>query len=585
MPGMSCESKLPTVLALAAALQMFAPFTGADENAALSGTWESKKIFGPTDDGPVLLLDSGDGMLADFAGHIVPVDRAENFVGFDIPGSGRFEGELETDGTVRGHWQQQPSKFDGNVFATPVRMQRRTDGWQGTVVPQQDSGTFYLLLHPADGLLAADLINPERNIGIFSKLTRLESSGDALSLFGRFRGRGDESLMLRGRFYEDDNVMSFRVPGRGGVYEFTRVDPVAVSGFFARTPGSEFTLMVPPALDDGWKTGTLDEANIDPTLLIEMIRTEILPVAQSSSELSIHAILIARHGKLVLEEYFHGYRRDQPHDSRSASKGVTSVLAAAAMQAGFELAWDTPVYALLDDDALQREPARGAITLRHLVNMNSGLDCDDRNPDSAANEDQLWDNADELDFYQHTLDVDIVGEPGSRAAYCSASANLAGGLIAAAADQSLLLLIDRLLAEPMDIQRYSVPLPPDGHPFMGGGIRWLPRDFLKFPQLILDAGAWNGRQIIDNETATRLVTPEVKIDGGRDYGYLWWTIDYPLDSGVVRAHFMAGNGGQIAMLIPELDLAIVFNAGNYSDRVSFRIQEELIPRYILPAVR
>jgi CubicO group peptidase (beta-lactamase class C family) len=103
--------------------------------------------------------------------------------------------------------------------------------------------------------------------------------------------------------------------------------------------------------------------------------------------------------------------------------------------------------------------------------------------------------------------------------------------------------------------------------------------------LILDAGAWNGRQIIDNETATRLVTPEVKIDGGRDYGYLWWTIDYPLDSGVVRAHFMAGNGGQIAMLIPELDLAIVFNAGNYSDRVSFRIQEELIPRYILPAVR
>ena len=47
---------------------------------------------------------------------------------------------------------------------------------------------------------------------------------------------------------------------------------------------------------------------------------------------------------------------------------------------------------------------------------------------------------------------------------------------------------------------------------------------------------------------------------------------------------MGGNGGQIAMLIPELELAVVFNAGNYSDRVGFRIQEELIPNYILPAI-
>jgi CubicO group peptidase (beta-lactamase class C family) len=120
---------------------------------------------------------------------------------------------------------------------------------------------------------------------------------------------------------------------------------------------------------------------------------------------------------------------------------------------------------------------------------------------------------------------------------------------------------------------------------MGGGIRWLSIDFLKFPQLMLNEGSWNGRRIIAREEAERLITPEVQIDGGRDYGYLWWTTDYPLESGVVRTHFMAGNGGQIAMLVPDLDLAIVFNAGNYSDRVSFRIQEELIPRYILPAVR
>ena len=81
-----------------------------------------------------------------------------------------------------------------------------------------------------------------------------------------------------------------------------------------------------------------------------------------------------------------------------------------------------------------------------------------------------------------------------------------------------------------------------------------------------------------------MLTPEVKIDGARDYGYLWWTVDYVLGDRSVRAHFMAGNGGQIAMLVPELDLSIAFNAGNYSDSVMVRIQNELIPEYVLPAV-
>jgi CubicO group peptidase (beta-lactamase class C family) len=170
------------------------------------------------------------------------------------------------------------------------------------------------------------------------------------------------------------------------------------------------------------------------------------------------------------------------------------------------------------------------------------------------------------------------------AKYCSASANLAGGAIAFAANQDLLRLLDRLVAEPMDINHYSVPISPDGHPYMGGGIRWLPRDFLKFPQLLLDGGAWNGQRVLSRENARRLSTPVVKIDDGRDYGYLWWTVDYPFRERTVRAHFMGGNGGQIAMLVPVLQLGIVFNAGNYSDRVMFRIQEELIPEYILPSI-
>ena len=58
----------------------------------------------------------------------------------------------------------------------------------------------------------------------------------------------------------------------------------------------------------------------------------------------VHALLIARHGKLVVEEYFHGMTRDQPHDPRSASKSITSTLFGAAIQAGLPVSVSTKVY-------------------------------------------------------------------------------------------------------------------------------------------------------------------------------------------------------------------------------------------------
>ena len=46
----------------------------------------------------------------------------------------------------------------------------------------------------------------------------------------------------------------------------------------------------------------------------------------------IQGILIARHGKLVLEEYFHGEHRDKLHATRSAAKSLTATLIGAAIE-------------------------------------------------------------------------------------------------------------------------------------------------------------------------------------------------------------------------------------------------------------
>ena len=71
---------------------------------------------------------------------------------------------------------------------------------------------------------------------------------------------------------------------------------------------------------------------------------------------------------------------------------------------------------------------------------------------------------------------------------------------------------------------------------------------------------------------------------GQRYGYLWNSYEYPYRDRKVRGIFAAGNGGQIFMAIPDLDLVIAFTGGNYADASLFIPQRRLVPEFILPAV-
>ena len=570
--------------------------------ADLIGVWEAKRNFGPEVRGTLTITQSAGSWRAEIAGFAVSATMEANLISFEIPGArGEFRGRLKSDGgQIIGHWIQpaRVSGFRGARRASPVALKSYgKDRWRGEVIPLEDELTLYLVASGRDdGSVGVFLRNPERNLGVFLNVDRLERTGDTMKLIGRRatshadlmerRNIGQEEILAEGIYRTSGDQLTIYFPSLGASFDFKRVVNDEVNGFYARgrNPGA-YHYTPPPSEDDGWATGTLGEAGISLEPIRKLIETIIYPPPKSVHDPYIHGLLIARHGKLVLEEYFHGFHRQKPHDTRSASKSLTSTLLGAAIQHGLPLSASSRVYKTVYGDDLppDLDARKRKMTLEHLMTMSSGLDCDDRDLSSRGAEEVIIKQTEYPDRHRYELALPTVREPGEKAVYCSASADLVGGVLSAATRQELPELFHALIAEPLQVGRYYMVLTPAGHAYMGGGIYWLPRDFIKLGQVMLDGGIWDGHRIVSKEWASRATAPLVALRGLR-YGYHWWSVEYPYRDGTVRAFFASGNGGQVVMGIPKLDLLVAFFAGNYSDPVLSKIRAEFIPQYILPAV-
>jgi CubicO group peptidase (beta-lactamase class C family) len=556
---------------------------------ALVGIWRSEQVLSSPVRGELLLEARGAEWRANIGAFTAAVQRRGNEITFTLPGNqGDFRGYIKGDGaSIDGHWIQPPGIINTNRYASPVHFSR--DGksrWKGQVIPLEERMSLYVSVQrAADGALTAFIRNPEFNdfrrrtfqVKFVAGNVELSSKGQTL------KGQYDAKM---------DRLSLAAIEGAPSVL-FTRRNHDDAIGLYPRTqPSAEYVYRQPPARNDGWATAQLSDVGMNATQLGQLVQ-KIVSADPADNPINIQSLLIARHGKLVLEEYFYGFDKDRPHDVRSAGKTLAPVLLGIARDHGAAVSPATPVYSMFPEykSFANWDSRKPKLTVRDVMTMTSGLACDDNDDDSPGNEDNMQSQNKQPDWYKYTLDLPMASEPGgSHAVYCSADLNLVGGVVRHVTEKWLPQFFELNYARPLGIDRYFLNLMPTGEAYMGGGAYLLPRDQLKLGQLYLSGGLWNGRRVVSKEWVDESTKkhstfpPNIKDEPEHDYGYGWHERNFiKVGDHVYRDYAAGGNGGQLVIVIPDLDMVVGINGGSYGDFRWYRWELDLLPQYIVPS--
>jgi CubicO group peptidase (beta-lactamase class C family) len=331
----------------------------------------------------------------------------------------------------------------------------------------------------------------------------------------------------------------------------------------------------PDALDDGWAVASFEDEGVQRPWL-EWLEHD---VAEGTLE-EPDAVLIARNGKLVYERYWNGFTREDAHDLRSATKSVTSLLVGMAHERGVLPDLDAPMLSLLPDLAPVRnpDPRKDRITLRHLLEMRTGLSCDDWDAGSPGNEEKMYDTD---DWARFMVDVPMKEEPGTVTRYCTGGVVLLGAILERASGLSIPDLSRQWLFQPLGVGDFQWEPAGKRGTDTGGHLRLRPRDFLKLGQVYLDGGTWHGERLVSEAWVSESGAPHSDLGDAR-YGRLWWSTRFVIQGTPVEVTFARGNGGQYVFVAPSLGLTAAFTASHYNEAGS-ALPLTLFGRYVLPA--
>lgn len=278
------------------------------------------------------------------------------------------------------------------------------------------------------------------------------------------------------------------------------------------------------------------------------------------------ALIVARHGRIVYERYGPGFTSASRYDTASMHKAVVALLVGAAVSDGKINGVDDRLSRYLPELA---GDARGDITLRQLLEMNSGL----RTPplsDSSASP-----------YWQTYFGADLgwsIGqwpfEPTTRGQFYYANANTQYLLwvIERATGKSYVEYLSNRLWRPLGAGEARVWLDREGGSPRGFCcLQASARDWLRVGELIRNEGRWRGTSLVSAGWIAQMLAPS---PGNANFGWNVWRgapynpkrtygpgIPAIIESRATFArddtYYIDGSGGQRVYVIPSEELVIV----------------------------
>jgi len=268
------------------------------------------------------------------------------------------------------------------------------------------------------------------------------------------------------------------------------------------------------------------------------------------------AFAIIKDGKLVYENYWQDYGSDSHTNSFSMAKTVTTMLYLKAVEDGYIDSVNEPITTWLPE-YVDNEYAQNC-TLADLSAMTSGYDWTEDyyfpiNPTAES-------------YYGHDLvkqmvNRDFVEPCGGNFEYSSGDTQMLGIALARALEPhgyTVSSYLEEKFWQPLGMQG-------DAYWSLDGAaniekvyccLNASALDFAKFGQLLLDGGAWQGKQLLSKAHVDLMITPnDDAFAAGQApiYGHSVWTdMDSP-----IPYYAMLGHLGQRVLVLPEEDAIIV----------------------------
>jgi len=331
---------------------------------------------------------------------------------------------------------------------------------------------------------------------------------------------------------------------------------------------------LPPPLGDPaelpWPDGDLVSsaslpANVDPVALQE---ASDWAFNRESAEQVTLSLIVVHGGEIIHERYAPGIDMHTRTRTWSTAKSIAVTLIGMLVEQG-RMDLDAP----LDIDWLPEVAGtdadpRGAITLRHVLNMSSGLYPVDSFGMEYVNGSGLayWAGASSA---REARKRGLIREPGTFWDYENYDTLLAVyAMKRALGDERTYREFPRkALLDRIGMRSTLVSVDRFGDFILSSQVYTNARDLARFGLLYLRNGAWDGERLISEEWIRFVRTPApATAQTGNFYGGQWWLVpddrsDVPKD-----AYATSGNRGQYVIVVSSHDVVIVRRGLDYGQQ-------------------